>query len=114
MPSLSAIKANISECDVEIHGVKVHLKFKPGEYTPEAVSEFRNASMVDGIRIAFEKTLKAFVQRLVVEWDVTEDEAGKKPLPITEEGLNKVPIEWLDEMITQINKAMSGEKKANS
>lgn len=112
MPELQEVLGGTAECDVTIQGVTVHLTYRPGEYTPEAVASFRNASKDDkGQIVAFEETLKAFVLRLVTDWDITVK--GKK-LPLTMTSLNSIPVAWLDEMVSKINEDMAGKRKANS
>lgn len=99
--SLSDLLRDEAECEVAYGNLTINIKYRPGAYTPEAVAEFS----------ASKNVLSDFVQRVVVSWDITDDEGHMLPI----EAADKLPVALLGEMVDAINRNMSGKAKdANS
>lgn len=100
---LAALKGGVRDLDVVVPGSEegedesVHVQYRPGELTLE-VSEVMRGAIDAGI---IERTVGIFLQKVLVSWDLEEDvldEDGSQttvPVPVTYEGLKKVPIPFL-------------------
>lgn len=72
----------------------INLEFRPGALTLGALSRLHEAAATNEMDPgAFEELLKP----ILVSWDLLDDDGT--PLPITREGLHKLPMEFIGELV---------------
>jgi hypothetical protein len=73
----------------------VNLEFRPGALTLGALSRLYEAAKAD----TFDpEAMEEMLKPILVSWDLLDDDGS--PLPITREGLHKLPMEFVGELIT--------------
>jgi hypothetical protein len=72
MPKLDGFKAQIRECDIEVAGEIIHVRYRPYAITPEMEN---NRSDPDEMIVA-----------LIESWDILDEEGV--PIPVTTETVN--------------------------
>lgn len=85
--SVSHIKNNTRSVDVPFGDETIHIVYRPSEWTPSIEKEWQ-----DSEGSATENMLQ-FLSRLVIDWDIYEDDEETKKLPITPESLEVLPTQ---------------------
>lgn len=94
--TLKSLRAEEREIKVPVGGEHLTVWYRPGALTPELEDASRQAED-EGSTAPLRRMLSLLVSR----WDLSEDE-GKKPVPITQESLARVPSKILVDIVTSI------------
>lgn len=79
-------------------GEVVNVEFRPGALTLGALDELQQAALQKTFNpVVFETLLKP----ILVSWDLLDDDGS--PLPITREGLHKLPLEFIGELVSVLS-----------
>lgn len=101
MPKLATIMADRRTVPVDLgDGETLTVTYRPSGVTPETEEQFLGS--VDQQRVG--GGLAKFLAPILVGWDLTgEDE---KPYPTTEKALRKLPLTFLNKVVTAITADM--------
>lgn len=101
---LSAMKAKITETDLDWDGEKVAFAYKPNEFTME---------MADDIAAAAEKedlsSVSAMLSPILVWWDVLDDEDER--IEPSAENMRRFPLNFLMRIMARITEDQDPEAK---
>lgn len=83
--SVGQIKKDQRPLTVDYGTEQVNIVYKPSEWTPAVEQEWEDS---EGSSM---ETFLNFLPKLITSWDVYEDEAQTKVLPLTYENLRTIP-----------------------
>ena len=109
---LSDINTEVKECEIAYGENTLHFSYRTMAYTPNHEDAVEEAVKQNKLGT----TLKAMLLPLIVSWDVVEEITKKNgkgpgtieeiPVPLTEEGLGRVPLRVLGDINRAINRDM--------
>lgn len=109
--NISKVKAITKNDSIKYGEYTLNFKWKPNEYTPN------HEDQVDEARLLNKggATLKAWLLPLIESWDVMDGIEGEEVVvPINIEGLSRVPIAVLSEIMTKIIEGMAAQGEVKS
>lgn len=96
MLTLSQLKNDKADCDMEYAGETVQITYRPGRFTPAFVAEMTEWQKKAGETDA--QFLVKVLLDLMLGWDVTEEEGGPV-MAITAESLSQFPFSFLSALL---------------
>jgi hypothetical protein len=109
MPSITTVIPLKSLAVVFDGGVIINVKYDPTFLTPEIEDEIM--SIPDGERGDANKKLMGIYENLIMEWDLTSDDA--KPIDTNAEALYRVPFAITNKIIQAIREDMRGNETSD-
>ncbi len=101
--TLKQLREETKELCLPVGDDRIIFSYRVNAFTPE-MEEMLHLAEDDEVK---SRSIREMVKRLVVRWDLKEDEKDKHFLPITDENLLLIPTKILVEMITAIGEDLS-------